>query len=117
MKHVTFSDRSLLMGDQAADTLLEYARLIADARHADSVTLNAISPDGNTVEASFLLNSNTVLVIESTNSATVAPNNDEAVKAMQAQIDSLSQPISSQGEPPWAASIDEFSAGDGLPWR
>ena len=59
MKHVTFGDKALLMGDDAADALLEYARLLSDTDAADSVTLRAISPDGNTVEASFLLNTNT----------------------------------------------------------
>ena len=52
MKHVTFGDGAVLMGDEAADTLLEYARVTADASRADSVTLRAISPDGNTVARS-----------------------------------------------------------------
>jgi hypothetical protein len=34
------------LGDDAADTLLEYARLIAGTSGADSVTLQASSPDG-----------------------------------------------------------------------
>ncbi|KJQ56000.1 hypothetical protein [Microbacterium sp. SA39] len=53
MKHVTYGEKSLLMGDDAADTLLEYARLVADNSTADTVTVRSISPDGNTVEALF----------------------------------------------------------------
>ena len=52
MKHVSYADKSLFMGDDAADTLLEYARLVADNERADTVTLRSMSTDGNTVEAS-----------------------------------------------------------------
>ena len=50
MKHVTFAEKSLLMGDDAADTLLEYARVLGDHDRVDTVALRSISPDGNTVE-------------------------------------------------------------------
>jgi hypothetical protein len=46
MKHVSYADKSLFMGDDAADTLLEYARLVADNERADTVTLRSISTDG-----------------------------------------------------------------------
>ena len=108
MKHVTFADKSLLMGDDAADTLLEYARLIADTHHADSVTLSSISTDGNTVDASFLLNSNTVLVTESTNSDVEPPDNRAAVRDLQDRIDSITRPVTAQAEPPWAESDYDF---------
>lgn len=89
MNHVTFRDKSLLMGD-AADTLLEYARLVADNDQADTVTLSAISPDGNTVEASFLLISNTILMGESTNSEITPPDNSETVEELKERIDAIS---------------------------
>lgn len=104
MKHVTFADRSLFMGDAAADTLLEYARLLADARGADSVTLRSISSDGNAVDASFLLNAHTVLMIESTNSEMQPPDNHAATREMQDRIDALSRPESAQAEDPWTVS-------------
>ncbi|MCW3493350.1 hypothetical protein [Microbacterium sp. SSM24] len=108
MKHVTFADKSLLMGDAAAEALLEYARLIADTHGADSVTLKSISSDGNTVDASFLLNANTVLLIESTNSDVVAPDNRAATQEMQERIDAISRPASAQPEEPWPASDYDF---------
>ena len=52
MKHVMFAEKSLLMGDEVADCLLEYARLLADNSTADTVTIRAISPDGNTIDVS-----------------------------------------------------------------
>ena len=65
MKHVTFGETSLLMRDDAADPLMEYARQLSDNDQADTVTLRSISPAGNTVEASFLLSDSTNLIVES----------------------------------------------------
>src|SRR5918993_3325843 len=101
MKHVTFGDKSLLMGDDAADTLLEYARLLSDTGAADSVTLRAISPDGNTVEASFLLNANTVLMIETTNSEVEPPENEGEVAEMRGRIQAITRPSTAQPDEDW----------------
>jgi hypothetical protein len=89
MKHVTFGEKALFVGDTAADTLMEYARVLSRTSGADSVTLRAISADGNTVEAAFLLNSGSSLMVESTNSEVIAPENDEAVDYMQGRIDDI----------------------------
>ena len=102
MKHVSYADKSLLMGDDAADTLMEYARLVADNERADTVTLRSISTDGNTVEASFLLDASTILMVESTNSEMEAPDNSEAVQDMKERIDAITRPVSVDAqEPPY----------------
>jgi hypothetical protein len=94
MKHVMFAEKSLLMGDEVADCLLEYARLLAENSAADNVTIRAISPDGNTIDAALLLNASSVMMAESTNSTVEPPSNDEAVKYMQDRIDRLLHPPS-----------------------
>ncbi|MGC5225284.1 hypothetical protein ACPW96_22175 [Micromonospora sp. DT81.3] len=101
MKHVTFGEKSLFVGDDAADTLLEYARVLSDTGAADTVTLRAISPDGNTVDASFLLNANTVLLTESTNSEVTPPDNTEAVRDMQDRIDAITRPSAAIVDGEW----------------
>jgi hypothetical protein len=102
MKHVSYADKSLFMGDDAADTLLEYARLVADNDRADTVTLRSISTDGNTVEASFLLDASTVLMVESTNSEVEPPDNSEAVQDMKERIDAITRPVGVDSqEPPY----------------
>ncbi|MDP3951976.1 hypothetical protein [Microbacterium sp.] len=101
MKHVTYGEKSLLMGDAAADTLLEYARLVADNQKADTVTLQSVSPDGNIVEASFLLSASTVLIVESTNSEMEPPDNAEAVAEMQDRIDAVTRPMAAPVDGPW----------------
>ena len=98
MKHVSYADKSLFMGDDAADTLLEYARLVADNNRADTVTLRSISTDGNTVEASFLLDASTVLMVESTNSEVEPPDNSEAVQDMKERIDAITRPVGVESE-------------------
>jgi hypothetical protein len=101
MKHVTYGEKAHLMGDDAADTLLEYARLLSDTSAADTVTLRAISPDGNTVDASFLLNANTVMLVESTNSEVAAPDNEEAVREMRERINEITRPSLAIGDDDW----------------
>jgi hypothetical protein len=98
MKHVTYADKSHLMGDGAADTLLEHARLLADNEHADTVTLTAISPDGNAVEASFLLTPSSVLMVESTNSDVAPPDNTNAIADMRDRIDAITHPLAAETE-------------------
>ncbi|BDI22626.1 hypothetical protein L3i23_14020 [Herbiconiux sp. L3-i23] len=76
------ADKSLLIGDEAADTLMEYAALIARSGTGDTVTLQAIGFDGSEVAVTFLLNSGTVLLVESSESSLPAPDNGEQVARM-----------------------------------
>ena len=39
MKHVTYSDKSLLVGDIAADLLMRYAAALANTNGADTVDI------------------------------------------------------------------------------
>ena len=66
------------------------------------MTLRSISTDGNTVEASFLLDASTVLMVESTNSDVEAPDNTEAVQDIKERIDAITRPVSVDSqEPPY----------------
>jgi hypothetical protein len=108
VKHVTYSEKSLLMDDDAADALLEYARLLGEASRSDTVTVRAIGADGNTVDAAFLLNQSSVMMVESTNSTVVPPENSEAVRYMQERIDQLNRPPEVQAD----EAGGEYSYGD-----
>lgn len=92
------AEKSLLMGDEVADLLLAYAQALAENSAADTVTVRAISPDGNTVDAAFLLNGASVMMTESTNSEVEAPANEEAVKYLRDRIDRLMSPPTAQPE-------------------
>ena len=89
------AEKSLLIGDEAADLLLEYAALVAQIGGGDKVSLRAIGADGDEVTVGFLLNSGTVLLIEtSTGSALAEPDNHESIEYMRARIDSYSDSYS-----------------------
>lgn len=101
MKHVKYADKALLVGDDVADTLLEYARMVADNDRAETVTLSVISPDGNIVEAAFLLTSSTEIMIESTSTRLEAPDNEGAVRKMRERINANDRSAVPESEPPW----------------
>ncbi len=66
MKCVTYLDRSLLVDDETADTLLRYATLLTARRSPDSVEVHALSFDGQKVLAAFLIGDAAPLMIETT---------------------------------------------------
>lgn len=88
MKHIMMADKSLLVGDEAADALVEYAALIARTNSGSSVELRAIGTDGEEVTASFLLNSGTVMVTQDTVSSLPEPDNSAVVADMRRRIKS-----------------------------
>jgi len=92
VKHVTYAEKSLLMGDEAADLLMRYATLLGQRGSTDSVTVAALGADGNDVEAAFLLGPGAALMIETANTATPEPDNTDAVRYLADRIDELAQP-------------------------
>jgi hypothetical protein len=45
MKHITYAEKSLLIGDATADLLLDYAAALGSDGASDSVSVHAISSD------------------------------------------------------------------------
>jgi hypothetical protein len=96
MKHVTYANKSLLMDDEAADLLAEYAAALGSHDQADAVKVRAVSDDGNDVEATIVLNASSDLIVESTNSAMEPPINEEIVAYMRDAILRLTSPAEVQ---------------------
>ena len=92
MKHVTTADKSLLIGDEAAVLLVEYAALLGQRQSADDVRLRAYGDDGDPVEVIFLLNSGTTLMVESSGSTVPEPDNTAALEYMRSRIQFLTSP-------------------------
>ncbi len=78
-----------MVGDEAADLLIEYAARLANAHVADSVHLYGINTDGNTVSATLLLSGGTPLMSETATTALPEPDNSEAVQVLTGNIDRL----------------------------
>jgi hypothetical protein len=100
MKHVTYGEKSLLVGDEAADLLIRYASLISEHRGSDVVTLHAIGADGNDVDASFLLNSATNLMVESASTEASEPDNRLEVGYLHERIEDLTRSFELPAEGP-----------------
>jgi len=92
MRHVTFSEKSLLIGDEAAALLIEYAALLANLKRADTVDFNAIGADGADVVATFLLDAGAPLMTETTNSSMAEPDNSVAVAYIRERMSALTRP-------------------------
>jgi hypothetical protein len=102
MKELTYADKTVLVGDAAADTIVEYSALLAEKGHADSVVLNAIAESGELVVASFVLGSGTNLMATTTASDQRDPDNTEGIVSMRGAIDRLTTPVTVQPEDsPW----------------
>ncbi|MFF2487625.1 hypothetical protein ACFVSU_14580 [Microbacterium sp. NPDC058062] len=97
MKHVTYADKALFLDDESADWLMEYARALGVAGQTDSISLHAIGLDGDEVDATFLLNSSTELITQTTQNSIEAPANDEAVGYMQEQTRLILSPPPARG--------------------
>lgn len=110
MKHVIYSEKSLLVDDDAAVTLIEYARVLALHGSSDTVTLAALGSDGMVVDATFLLTASTALMVESADSAIEPPDNTIVTNEMIERIRVLTAPNRGVPETDW----DEQRGSDRL---
>lgn len=79
--------KAVFLNDEAADVLVAYAAHVAQLRIGDSVALRGVNSEGNQVVTTFLLNSGTNLVSETTNLSIADPDNDDAIAYMRKRID------------------------------
>ncbi|PPF09576.1 hypothetical protein C5C45_14560 [Rathayibacter rathayi] len=105
MKHILFADKTILVGDEAADALVEYAVALAAKGTADSVEYSGIGADGASVDATFLVNAAAALVVETTPSDLPEPDNAREVARVRQRIHALT------GEHPVQPGDGELTAG------
>ncbi|WP_210509103.1 hypothetical protein [Naasia sp. SYSU D00057] len=80
MKHITFADKTLLVGDEVADLLVAYCTALANAQKADSVEVHGFSATGEEVVASFVFTSGSSLMAESVHTSLPDPDNKDALE-------------------------------------
>ncbi len=93
---MTYAEKSLLVGDEIADLLLEYAALLASNSVADTVDVRSISSDGDEVVATFLLGEGAPLMSETTHSTIPQPDNLESelyIRERIARLSSTPRPV------------------------
>ena len=116
MKHLTFSDKNLVLGDEAADLLVAYAAELARTQSADTVTINAYGADGDKVEATLLLDAGAPLMIETSHTDLAEPDNDEVVAYIRERMQQISAPTQAMpmdAEAPTAMDDFEKDYGSG----
>jgi hypothetical protein len=99
MKHLTYSEKSLLVSDEAADLVLEYASALSNRGASDTVNLRAFGSDGDEVTATLLLGQGAPLMAESVSTSMADPGNDEAIEYMRGKLQDLDFPPHAQPEP------------------
>lgn len=92
MKHLTYTDKSLLVGDQVADLLTRYAALVADQGHADTVDVHGFGADGQEVVATYVLTAGTALMAETISTTMSEPENGAAEDYLTRAIDLIVNP-------------------------
>lgn len=79
MRDLRYGAKALLVDDELADSLVEYAAALARSNGSDTVTIRALGTDGNEVEATMLLNANSQIIAETVTTQALAPSNHEVV--------------------------------------
>jgi hypothetical protein len=89
MKHITFADKTLLVGDEVADLLVAYCTALANAEKADSVEVHGFNASGEEVKASFAFTPGSSLMAETIHTSLPDPGNDEAVEHIREGMQKL----------------------------
>src|SRR4051794_4221191 len=79
VQHLTVESKSLLIGDEAAEALTEYAALLAKHGTGDRIKLRAFGSDGDEVTATIVLSAGTTILTETSHNSLPEPENGDAV--------------------------------------
>lgn len=89
MKHISYAGKDLIMGDAAAEALLQFAAELGSAQKTEVVELAVVAGDGDEAIASFLVGTGMDLVAETVNSTMPEPDNSNRVAAINDRRESL----------------------------
>lgn len=90
MKHLLFGSKSVFVGDEAADVLVDYAAHVAQVKSGARVDLLGYSMEGARITTTFLLNGGTTLVAETTDLPIDELDNAGAITWMRERIQQFS---------------------------
>jgi hypothetical protein len=96
MKHLTYSEKSLLVSDEAADLVLEYASALSNRGASDTVNITAYGADGDEVVATLLLGQGAPLMAESVTTGMSEPDNSDTVEYIRAALAGFASPPQAQ---------------------
>jgi hypothetical protein len=99
MKHLTYSEKSLLVSDEAADLVLEYASALSNRGESDTVQIVAFGADGDEVTATLLLGQGAPLMAESVTTSMSEPDNSDMVGYVRGRLETFASPPQAQPDP------------------
>jgi hypothetical protein len=110
MRHLTVESKNLLIGDEVADLLTQYAAIVADHGRGDRVHLHAISSDGDEVVLTIVLSAGTTLITETAHTGLPEPDNAEAIDYLLQRIRQLRTPppVQPMEAEAWESQFDEL---------
>jgi hypothetical protein len=85
MKHLTYSDKKLVVGDEAADVLISYATMLANRGDADAVRFATLRDD-DVVMVTVLLSTGAPLMAEPSHNDRPEPDNSIVVDYMRERL-------------------------------
>lgn len=94
MKRISYGETSWLIGDIAADAVLEYAVELARHESAASIDLVVLDAAGAEQAVRFLLGPATMMMAETTASSFPEPDNAASVTVMSERVESMVHPPS-----------------------
>lgn len=89
MKHLTFSDKSLLVDDATADAIIDYAALLTQHQSGDAVGLHVFGSDGDETDAKILLGPGASIMVETAHTSLPGPDNAEALAYVRQKMAEL----------------------------
>jgi len=87
MKNIVYGESTWLIGDAAADALLDYAVLMAQTGSADNVEAVVLGPDGNRETASLVLGPATMITAQTTRSELDEPDNSALMEYLRVRLE------------------------------
>ncbi|CAN5538661.1 hypothetical protein BH10ACT7_BH10ACT7_23490 [soil metagenome] len=92
MKLLTYAEAGWLVGDDAAQAIVDYAVALGRTSSADSIEFSALGPQGQTEMVTFLIGPATMMTIESTDSALDEPENSAAITTIRERLARIKPP-------------------------
>lgn len=108
MMHVTFVGRTLLVGDEVAELIVEYAAALARCGGADTVRLTAYGADGDELQILLLLGQGVSVMAESSKIDMPELENRDVVSYMRQRLARTAVAPSSRPLDPETDSIFAF---------
>jgi len=92
MKLINYGDTAWLLGDEAAELLMNYSVLMARQNKADSINVTMLDSAGGEQNLNILIGPATMMTSQDTDSTFPEPENAATVADVRAKIDSIESP-------------------------